>query len=601
LTQDRSNNEGPPRPEPLEFTTLSELLDGAVERYGPQPAYGELGTTGWQWLSFSELGQRVAAYRAALSALGVGRDDRVAIISGNRLEWVLLAHASYQRRAVFVPLSTAQRESEWRYILADSRAKACFVAGPAVAARVDALREDLLDLHHIIDLDADSGDQNSLAAALQAGTELDIKARAPRPQDLATIIYTSGTTGEPKGVELSHANLAGNAHALARGRALGERPRSMSFLPWVHVFGGHVELNLMLAAGGAVAICNGADQLFAEMPRVKPTLLYAVPRIWTQIYHDLHRALGEEPEMSRHIFDDGIVLMRRQRQGATLKLTERIYLNMARKLVISKIMGRFGGELRLGFSGAAALPAEVGELLHTIGLPIYEGYGLTESSGSSTSNPLREPRFGSVGKPIGETRITLDREIPEAEGDEGEIIIHGPGVMAGYHNNDASTRAALTADGGLRTGDLGRFDADGYLYITGRIKELYKLSSGRYVAPGPLEEKLKLSPFIANCMIYGSGQPYNVALISADLPSLRAYLGADKASAETLLADPRTRRLFDEEILRCSREFRTFELVRKFWLTPEVFSRENGMLTPTLKLRRRDVLKRFEARLRSLY
>jgi long-chain acyl-CoA synthetase len=293
--------------------------------------------------------------------------------------------------------------------------------------------------------------------------------------------------------------------------------------------------------------------------------------------------------------------MQRRRRGETLKLTERIFLNMADKLVISKLKARLGGRLRFAISGAAPLSRDVAEFMHNLGVTIYEGYGLTESSGSSTTNPADAPHFGSVGKPIRGTTIAIDRSIPNLAEGEGEIILYGPGVMESYHNAPEATAQAITADGGLRTGDLGYLDADGYLYVTGRIKELFKLSSGRYVAPAPLEGKLKLSPFILHCMVYGSGQPYNVALIVADIPALAAYFGREDASPEELLADPRTRRLYEDEIHKHSRDFRTYELVRNFWLVSDAFTREEGMLSPTMKLLRRKVLQRYEARLKSLY
>ncbi len=583
------------------FETLTELFDQAVGHYGQRPAFGALRGGAWWWLSYDELAAQVTRCRAALASMGVGRGDRVAIICSNRLEWVVAAHATYQRRAIFVPMAEAQLESEWKYILADSGAKVCFVGGANVAARVNVLREDLLDLQHIVNLDGHARDPSAFTNVLAASADRDIKARAPRPTELATIIYTSGTTGEPKGVRLTHRNLAAQTHAMAESRDYGEAPRSMGFLPWAHVFGGHVELNLMMALGGAVAICENTDQLYAEMPRVHPTLLYAVPRIWTQLYYDIQRALSEQPEMSRHMFDDGIRLMQRQRDGETLKLTERIYLNMARKLVISKIKARLGNQLRFAFSGAAPLPREVAEFMHNIGVTIYEGYGLTESSGSSTSNPTDAPRFGSVGKPLGDVRIELDPSIEEAEEGEGEIILYGPSLMQGYHGRAESGAGVITDKGGLRTGDLGRIDDDGYLWITGRVKDLYKLNSGRYIAPAPLEEQLRLSPFIADCMIYGAGQPYNVALIVADMPALQAYLRRPDVPAEDLLRERETRRLYDNEVLKHSRNFRTYELVRNFWLVAEPFTQENGMLTPTHKLRRRKVLKRYEGRLKSLY
>jgi long-chain acyl-CoA synthetase len=597
--------------ESLRFETLVELLERAVAQFGERPAYGSLASapasstsqsgTAWSWITFNEFARRVAACRAGLADLGVGRGDRVAIIAENRLEWVIAAHATYQRRAVFVPVAELQSEPEWRYVLADSAAKVCFVGNASLAGRVNGIREDLLDLQHIVTLDGTANEPSQFDALLARGEGRDIPARAPSRADIATIIYTSGTTGEPKGVRLSHGNLAANALALAEARDFGTDLRSVAFLPWAHVFGGQVELNVMMALGASVAICPSADRLFDEMQRLKPTVLYAVPRMWSQIYHDMQRNLAAEPEMSRHMFDDALQLMKKQRAGETLKLTERIYLNLCDRVVISKLKARLGGKLRWAFSGAAPLPVPVAEMLHDVGITIYEGYGLTESSGSSTSNPTGAARFGTVGKAMGETRIVIDTSVAEALPGEGEILLYGPGIMQGYHNQPELTAQVLMPDGGLRTGDLGRLDDDGYLWVTGRIKDLYKLSNGRYVAPAPLEQKLKMSPFIEHCMVYGAGQPYNVALIVADVRSLRAYLGVEEGNAEELIADPRARRLYEEEILKCSRDFRTFELVRSFWLATEPFTRENGMLTSAMKLRRRRVLQVYETKLRSLY
>lgn len=584
-----------------EFETLVQLLHYASSRYPERPAYGTRSGSQWTWISYRELARRVAVCRAGLASLGIGRGDRVAVITDNRLEWVVLAHASYQRGAIFVPMAGAQAESEWRYILADAGVRACFVTNSGIARRVRSLREDLFDLQHIIDLDAPLDDSSSFARLMHIGAERDVPAREPRPDEVATIIYTSGTTGEPKGVRLTHRSLALNALSRAQSRDYGQDARSMSFLPWAHVFGGHVELNLMMAVGGSVAICPSVDELMAELTNIKPTVLYAVPHIWTRLYHEVQRELAEEPELSRNMFKDGIRLLQRQRNGATLKLTERIFLNLAERLVISKLKARTGGRLQFAFSGAAPLSVDVAEFMHHLGITIYEGYGLTESSGSSTTNPEDAPRFGSVGKPIPGTRIAIDRSVGESTLAEGEIILYGPGVMEGYHNRSEATQQVRTADGGLRTGDLGYVDKDGYLYITGRLKELYKLSSGRYIAPAPLEEKLKLSPFISHCMVYGTGQPHNVALIVVDIPALRAYFAREDATPEALLHDARTRRLCEDEILKHSRDFRTFELVRAFCLVAQPFTRENGMLTPSMKLLRRKVLAKYEGRLKELY
>jgi long-chain acyl-CoA synthetase len=583
------------------FTNLVELFQQTVDRFADRPAFGTLRGKEWHFISYAELDQRVSHARAALARLGVGRGDRVAIVAENRVEWVILAHATFQRRAIFVPMSDAQHDSELKYILSDSGAKVCFVANTSVANRVASLREDLLDLQQLVVIDAADDDPRSWSEMLSQGAERLVSARTPAPSDIATIIYTSGTTGQPKGVRLSHQNLASNAAALSEMRDYGSDPRCLAFLPWTHVFGGCVELNLALAVGASVAICRNPDQLFEEIPRIRPTMLYAVPRIWQTIYHDMQRELAREPELSRNMFVQGVRLRAKQQRGEHLRLPERISLNLAEKLVIGKLKARLGGRLRLAFSGAAPLPVEVSEFLHTVGITIHEGYGLTESSGSSTTNPTTSVRFGSVGKPLLGTTIAIERRSTGRDPREGEVVIYGPGVMAGYHNQPAETARVLGADGGLRTGDLGYLDEDGYLYITGRVKELYKLNNGRYVAPASLEDRLKLSPFISNCMVYGSGQPYNVALVVADVPALLSYFGGDARDARQLLADRRVRRLFEEEILKHSKDFRTYELVRSFWIEAEPFTRENGMLTPSFKLRRERVRERYETRLLSLY
>jgi long-chain acyl-CoA synthetase len=583
------------------FADLLELFEHAVSNYGPRRAFGSLRDGRWEWISYAELGQKVDQMRSALAGMGVGRGDRVAIISDNRLEWIIAAHATYQRRAIYVPMYEAQGEADWSYILADAGAKVCITATSALAARVRAAREDLLELQHIVDIEAPASAEDSFQAALQQGAARPIKARQPRPEDVATIIYTSGTTGEPKGVRLTHGGLAHQAYALSASRDYGADPCSMAFLPWAHVFGGAVELNVALSIGGAVAICRNTDDLFSEIVRVRPTMIYAVPRIWNRIYYELKRDLAAEPEMTRNLFDNGLRLRARARAGETLSFTERISLGLADRFINSRLKARLGGRLRFGFSGAAPLAVEVAHYLRSVGVNVLEGYGLTESSGSTTSNPTDAVKDGSVGRAIVGTRIVIDDTVTVTGTRGGEIVLYGSGVMEGYHNRPEETARAMTPDGGLRTGDLGYLDDDGYLYVTGRIKELYKLNSGRYVAPVPLEEKLKLSPFISQCLIYGSGQPYNVALIVVDVPSLQAYYGEMGASPQELLTDPRTRRLFEEEVLKYSRDFRTFELVRNFWLIMEPFSRENGMLTPTLKLRRVEALKRYEANLLALY
>lgn len=590
---------------PEAYTGVSDLvglLDHAVSAHGDRPAFGTLRDGSWVWTSYAELGAMVESCRRGLASLGVGRGDRVAIICDNRIEWVVAAYATFQRCAIFVPMYEAQSESEWAYILRDAGAKVCLAANEAVAQRVRLLREDLLDLQHILTLDGDAEDPDSIAALLEASAGRTVRARTPRPSDVAMIIYTSGTTGEPKGVRLTHGNVTYQATTLARLRKPPPGSFSVAFLPWAHVFGAGVELTTAMLSGVSMAICRNTDELHREMRRVRPTVLFGVPRIWNQLYDQIHRELAEQSGFGRRMFDSAVHLRSREQQGGHLSLSERMTAGLAERTVIAKLKQRLGGRLETVYSGAAPLAPEVADFMQGLGVTIVEGYGLTESCGSVTTNRAEAPRFGSVGQPIPGTRIEIDRGAYEwQDAREGEIIVHSPSVMEGYHNRPQETDAVRTADGGLRTGDVGYLDEDGFLYITGRIKDLYKLNSGRYVAPAPLEERVRLSPFVHECMLYGSGQAYNVALIVVDMAYLRAYLGGDDRSDEDLIGDPVTRNIIEVEITRYSRDFRTFELVRSFWLETRPLTRENGMLTHSYKIRRREVARQYEARLLSLY
>jgi long-chain acyl-CoA synthetase len=424
----------------------------------------------------------------------------------------------------------------------------------------------------------------------------------PEDEDVATLIYTSGTTGTPKGVCLTHRNLAANISGVLEVAPLREGDRSLAFLPWAHVFGGVIELNALIALGGTIAICDNTDKLLGYLPEVQPTVLVAVPRIWNKIYDGVQKQVATRPKPIQALFHTGLRAKRKQKRGEALSLQERIALALADRLIISKIVARFGGRLRFAISGAAALSREVAEFIDDLGIQVYEGYGMTESSGSTTANaPV--PRMGSVGKPIPGMSIKLDEQAVGAAPGEGEIIIYGTGVMAGYYNQPQATRDAMTADGGLRSGDLGRVDQDGYLFITGRVKELYKLENGRYVAPAPLEEKLQLSPYIAQTLVYGSDRPHNVALIVPDMAALQGWAATHGVPDATpaLLEDGRTRELIRKEIEACSRDFKGYEAIREFVLSAEELTTQNDMLTPTLKLKRRNVIAKYGPRLEALY
>ncbi|HKU41161.1 MAG TPA: AMP-binding protein, partial [Polyangiales bacterium] len=404
-------------------------------------------------------------------------------------------------------------------------------------------------------------------------------------------------------VQLTHFNLASQVCGVLDIAPLIRDEVSLSFLPWAHVFGGVLELNVMMAHGERVAICEHTDRLLDYLGEVKPTLLFAVPRIWNRIYDGVNKQIAARPAPIQQLFKLGMQLKSRQKTGGALSLPERGLLALADKLLFSKVRGRFGGHLRFAISGAAALSPEVGEFIDNLGIVVLEGYGLTETSGAATGSMIEARRKGSVGRAVPGFEIKLDRSVTGADDGEGEILIYGTGVMRGYYNQPEETAKTLTADGGLRTGDLGRLDADGFLYITGRVKELYKLSNGKYVAPAPIEEKLQLSPYISQAFVYGQDRPHNTAVLIVDLPSLKPWAaerGIHK-SDDQLLSDPNVRDLYRREIAAHSRDLKGYEQIRDFILDHEAFNTENDLLTPTFKIKRRNVVRKYEQQLNALY
>jgi long-chain acyl-CoA synthetase len=581
-----------------QYRNLLQVFSQSVEQHGPRKLFGTRKPDGWHWTTFTEFAELVAAARSGLYARGVRAGDRVAVISNNRLEWATAAYGAYSLGAIYVPMYEAQLDKDWHHILQDCGAKLCFVSDAKIEKRIAGMRTQLPDLQNVIAFDGPGWNM-----LLDTGRQQPVAPHAPKDEDCAMFIYTSGTTGTPKGVRLSHYNLASNVAAALDIAPLLPDETSVAFLPWAHVFGGCLELNALMAHGDAIAICENTDRLIEYLSEVKPTCLFAVPRIWNRIYDGVNKQIAERPGPIQALFHAGMQYKSKQKRGQKLGLGETLVLAIADKILFAKVRGRFGGRLRFAFSGAAALAPEVAEFIDNLGIVVYEGYGLTETSGVVTANGTHGRRPGSVGRVVPGFEIKLDRDAVGATDGEGEIVIHGSGVMQSYHNQAAETEHAFTNDRGLRTGDLGRIDADGFLFITGRVKELYKLSNGKYVAPVPLEEKLQLSPFIAQAFVFGTDRPHNTAVLIADMPTLEKWAGEqgmDK-QPDKLLADPRTRALFRKEIDAHSREWKGYEQIREFVLDADAFTTVNDMLTPTFKIKRRNVTLKYQGELDALY
>ncbi|HEY8922790.1 MAG TPA: AMP-dependent synthetase/ligase, partial [Polyangia bacterium] len=455
---------------------------------------------------------------------------------------------------------------------------------------------------HTVLLDGPETDDGTFRRLAATGARVPLQ--RPTADDVAALLYTSGTTAVPKGVVLTHGNVVSNVSAVLGLVPVAPRHRTLSFLPWAHAFGHTVELHGVLAAGASMAIAESIDKITDNLAEIRPTVLVAVPRVFLRVHAGVNALLAAKPRPIQWLARRGLEVARRATLGQRSTSLERLLGRLADRLIFSRIRRRVGGRLEFAISGAAALPKEVAEMIDGLGIPVYEGYGLTEASPIVSANVPGHRKLGSVGRPLPGVRVEIDRTVTGA-GEDGEIVVYGPNVMRGYHDRPAETRVVLTEDGGLRTGDLGRLDDDGYLYVTGRIKEQYKLTNGKYVSPGVLEERLKLSPFIGDVMVYGEDREHNVALVVPDLAAVRAWaraeLPADRQDDGRLLRHPLVIAKVAAEIEELSRGFRGYERIAAFSLLDEGFTQQNGMLTPSLKLKRRAIVARWREELDRLH
>ncbi len=580
--------------------TLVDVLAYARDTYGDRRALAAKAQDGWHWKTYDEVAALVDRFRAGLAKLGVGAGDRVAIISNNSVEWAVACYATYGRGAAFVPMYEAQHPHEWQFILGDCEAKVVITATEQIQRKVSAFRGELPRLERVVRVDAPASDPDSFAALVEAGTEDPVPVVDPDPESIAGYIYTSGTTGDPKGGLLTHRNIVSNLLAVREVFPLEPGERSLSFLPWAHLFGQTCELHYGMISALEIAINDAIPHLLDNLKEVRPTILVAVPRIFNRIYKTVHKQIAGEAAVVRRLFDDGIAAASRRAAGKRIGLVRKLELAIDDRLIFSKVRERFGGRLKFAISGSAALSPEVAQFIDTLGIAVYEGYGLSETSPIVSANTPTARKIGSVGKPLPGVRVEIDRSVT-GDDREGEIIVYGPNVMKGYHNSPEENAEVFTEDDGLRTGDLGYLDDEGFLYVTGRIKEQYKLETGKYVMPSPLEEILKLSPYVASVMLFGENKPYNVALVVPERSAVEAWARAEGRRIVDLGGDRAVYELLEREIAVRAQGFKSYERPRKIAVIDEEFTVENELLTPTLKLKRRNIVMRYWEVLESLY
>lgn len=557
-------------------------------------------------IHYGEIGRRINNARGGLAQLGIQKGDSVGIISANRPEWAVLAFATYGRNARYIPMYEKERIGTWKYIIKDSSIKFLLVSSPAVYEKVKNFPEEIPTLENIYLIE--SQDENSLAGLEKMGEENPIAPEIPHSDDIAVLIYTSGTTGAPKGVLLSHGNITYCSRAgYSIYPELTEKQIGLSMLPWAHSYAFSGELNNWIQFGGSLGFMRDVTTLAEDLQRVRPTYLISVPRVFNKIYDGIHAKMNDAGGLKKKLFDKACATARTRgelaKQGKSSFFID-FQHNLLDKLVFSKVREAMGGRVTGALTASAAMNKEIALFFYDIGIPIYDCYGLTETSPAVTMNCSSAWNIGSVGKVLTGQKVVLDQSLVEEGAEDGEIIVYGPNVMKGYHNKPEETAEVIMPDGGFRTGDRGKFDENGFLWITGRIKEQYKLSNGKYVFPAVLEEEIKLLPPVANVSIYGDGKPYNVCLVIPDFDVAARWAEKNGVSGnpEDLLVNQAFTEMIKNEITtHLKKSFGGYEIPKKFLFLKDDFSVENGMLTQTMKLKRKEVIKNFTNEIEAMY
>lgn len=593
-----------PRPK---FRTLCDVYEASVKKFSARPLFGVRDGRAFRWLSYRDFASQVELLRSSLYAVGIRPGDRVALIAPNSAEWAMVAFATYTAGAVLVPIYPFQRYDDWLDILRDAAPKLVLTWGIEAASAVNSWRSELpADLTVVCLIDRGLPQTLSFDEFKAKGLRQQVAVHVAEAEDLATLLYTSGTTGRPKGVELTHGNIASNLSALHQIFPVTAEDRSLAFLPWAHAFGQVVELYGLFSMGAALAVAPSEDEIVKNMREVQPTLLFSVPKLFNRLYDTLQERIRRDGIVQRKLFEDGLDnarIRRRIRAAGGSSGAVELKAKMYDRLVFQRIRKEFGGHIRYAVSGGAQLAPEVAEFVDSLGITLYEGYGLTEASPIVSANWPGARKLGSVGKPLPGVKVTIDHGAGPNSRD-GEILVHGENVMRGYHYALEDTAKVLSPEGTLRTGDLGYLDRDGFLFVTGRLKEQYKLENGRYVVPSPLEAELRSSRFIRNVMVTGDGRPYNIALVVPEHDLLRAWADEQRihvTDEAELVQHPEVRALVAREIEGCSDGFRQFEKIRDFLLLKDDFTVEEGTLTHTLKLKRREITERYAEQIDTLY
>ena len=595
-------------------STIPELYQFLTEEYKPEAERFVLHRKvegKYKGITYNELKEETNSFAFGLSSLGVGKGDKVAIISENRPEWVYSDFAILELGGIDVPLFPSLTADSIEFILNNSEAKGVIISNKFQLNKISKIIDKCKHIKFIIvlnenDFDADVKNLHSFRQVQDLGNSyqpshpniLEDSIKKINENDVCTLIYTSGTTGEPKGVILTHKNIMSNVNSTLEIYPITKDDVFLSFLPLCHSFERMAGYYSAFAAGAPVYYAESIETVAANLIEVKPTIMTSVPRLFERIYSKIIKNVESQPEKKQKIFygalNIGNQYANAKREGK-ISLPLKIKHKVADKLVFKKLKEKTGGNLRFFISGGAALPRALGDFFESTGIIIIEGYGLTESSPVIAANRFDDYKFGTVGKPLPGVEVKI--------ASDGEILARGPNIMQGYYKNKKETEATLI-DGWLHTGDIGVFDADGFLMITDRKKHLFKTSAGKYIAPTPIENTFLASKFIDQFIVIGDRRMFLSALVVPDFEALKEYADSNKipyASEEDLTKNDKIYKLLEQDMNQLQKKLANYERIRRFSVLHKPFTIESGEITPSLKIRRKAIESNYGELIEQMY
>ena len=596
----------------LPFRSIPQMLQINAEKYADHPAISYKRSGAYLTLNYAQFYTRMLMAARGLRKAGMEPGDPVAIFSENRAGWAIADFGIQCALGITVPIYATNTGTQAAYVINHSGAKIVFVSDRLQYEKLLAVRDQIPDVELVISFERFLGERHLPVYTLYQLSEISYPIQDKEKEliekdlvqiasdDLLTIIYTSGTTGVPKGVMLTQYNVLIDAwHGLQRAGEIGMKGTFLSFLPLSHVLERTAGYYAVLMSGGHVAFAEDVNTVVENILEIKPNAMVSVPRLFEKIYSRIYENVHQMTPAKRQLFHKAVET---GRQFIYQKYVKRqptgllgIKYKLYDKLIFRKVRNRFGGQLKFFISGGAPLDKTINEFMWIIGIPVFEGYGLTETSPAVTLNSLDEIRFGSVGKALKETEFKLEAD--------GELLVKGPQMMRGYFKDEEATKEAFV-DGWFKTGDIAKIDDEGYVYIVDRKKEIIVSAGGKNIAPQPLENQLKLDKYISQAYLSGDRKPYLVALLTPNLERLIEfakgkqinYLGIDD-----LVANQQVQQLYEDRIEQFNSDLPSYQTIKKFVLLPREFSTDGGELTPTLKLKRKVIYEMYKDRIEPLY